>query len=337
VQLIVTIDTEEDTWGVFTPGGHTLKNIERIPDLQELFDSFQVKPTYLVTYPVATDEKSAALFREIEKRGRCEIGMHCHPWNTPPFEEELNERNSMLCNLPPDLQLKKMSALHGAITENIGVRPLSFRSGRWGYSRTVAENLLKLDYKVDTSVTSYTDWRHFHGPDFSDIAPRPFRFSPGDAFREDPGGPLLEIPATIGYLQHFAWSSSLSKALTSKPLRRLRLLGILDRMRLLNKVWLCPELYDGKQMIRLAKSLMKKKYSMINMFFHSTTLMPGLNDFVKTSGDEKIFLRRIKEFLAFTADNGIGSIRLSEASKSIKPCPLPEGIYRRGSLPSSYL
>jgi hypothetical protein len=314
VQLIITIDTEEDTWGVYTPWGHTLKNIERVPELQGIFDAFHVSPTYLITYPVATDDKSAALFREMEKTGKCEIGMHCHPWNTPPFEEELNERNSMLCNLSPELQFKKMSVLHKAIMENLGVKPVSFRSGRWGYDHTVAENLFKLDYKVDTSITPYTNWKNFHGPDFSNISPRPYRFFPNDAFREAPGGPLLEIPATIGYLQqNFARSNALSKALTSKAVRRLRLSGILDRLHLLNKVWLCPELYDSKRMIRLAESLMKKNYSMINMCFHSTTLMAGLNDFVRTDGEEKRFLQRIKEFLAFTADNGIQSIRLSDS------------------------
>src|SRR5208337_1476965 len=122
MKLVITIDTEEDNWGVFSPTGHTLKNLDRIPVLQELFDAYNVKPTYLITYPVATDTESITLLREIEKSGRCEIGMHCHPWNTPPFEEIPGDNNSMLCNLPCDLQYKKMSSLTDAIAKNFHIK-----------------------------------------------------------------------------------------------------------------------------------------------------------------------------------------------------------------------
>ncbi len=188
MKLIITIDTEEDNWGHYCSTGQTLTNIDRIPQLQSLFDTYNIKPTYLITYPVATDDKSIKLFVEIEKSGRCEIGTHCHPWNTPPFDEELNERNSMLCNLHPDLQYDKIHHLHNTIITNLGVEPTSFRSGRWGYNQGVAESLLKLGYKVDSSITSYTDWRDYHGSDFSDVSPRPFRFSCKDSFRETTDG-----------------------------------------------------------------------------------------------------------------------------------------------------
>jgi hypothetical protein len=310
MKLVITIDTEEDNWGHFSSTGHTLKNIDRIPYLQGLFDAFNVKPTYLITYPVAVNDKCIDILGGIEKSGRCEIGTHCHPWNTPPFEEELNEKNSMLCNLSADLQYKKMSFLHNTIMTNLDVRPVSFRSGRWGYNRGVAENLLKLGYKVDTSITSYTDWVDCHGPDFSDVSPRPFRFSCKDI---STNGHLIEIPATIGFLQkNFETRNLLMKKLGKRPLNRLGIIGILHKLRLLNKVWMTPELSDSRQMIKLAQCLMKKDYEVINMFFHTTTLKAGLNQFVKTESDEKIFMQRLKDFLGFARDQGIESIKLSE-------------------------
>lgn len=42
MKLVVTIDTEEDTWGKYLPDGYTLENIRRIPALQDLFDEFSV-------------------------------------------------------------------------------------------------------------------------------------------------------------------------------------------------------------------------------------------------------------------------------------------------------
>jgi hypothetical protein len=318
MKLVISIDTEEDNWGNYSRTGHTLKNIDKIPVLQELFDSVHAKPSYLVTYPVATDRKSVDIIREIEKSGNCEIGMHCHPWNTPPFEEELNDKNSMLCNLPHELQHEKMKSLHKTIITNFDVKPVSFRSGRWGYNQSVAENLFKLGYKVDTSITSYTDWQNYHGPDFSNIPPHPFRFFHNNAFEEASGGPLLEVPATIAYLQrNLAWCNTMSKILSRKPINRLRLIGILDKLNILNKVWLSPEQSDSKQMIKLTKSLMKKGYNVVNLFFHSTTLKAGLTDYVKTKDDEKQFLKQIKEFLHFTKETGIESIRLSDAANIV--------------------
>ena len=315
MKLVVTIDTEEDNWGKFSPTGHTLRNIDRIPGLQEVFDACGVKPTYLITYPVATDPGSIALFRELERSGRCEIGTHCHPWNTPPFEEALSEENSMLCNLSPDLQYRKLRTLHDTIIRNFGLTPRSFRSGRWGYDESVAKNLSLLGYRVDTSITPYTDWKEYHGRDFSEYAPEPFRVTPGNGKTGGaPGHALVEIPATIAYAQKdFFRCNRVHKALSRKPVSRLRLIGILDRLNMLNKIWLSPEQSDGIEMIRLASGLIRKNYRVINMFFHSTTLVAGLTEYVRTPRDEKRFLGRIREFLTFINDAGIESIGLSDA------------------------
>jgi len=63
MKLVVTIDTEEDNWGDYSPNGYTLENITYIPELQDLFDEYRVLPTYLVTYSVATDPQSSTIPR----------------------------------------------------------------------------------------------------------------------------------------------------------------------------------------------------------------------------------------------------------------------------------
>jgi len=319
LKLIITIDTEEDNWGNFISKGYTLENLKMIPVLQDLFDKYGVKPTYLITYPVATDESSIKTLKVIHADGRCEIGSHCHPWNTPPFEEETNAHNSMLCNLSADLQYMKLEQLHKVIKKNFGITPLSFRSGRWGYNQDIAKNLYKLGYKIDTSIASYSDWTSYHGPDFSDITPRHFRFSTEDAFIESTEGQLVEVPATVGFLQgNFTLSNFMLKNLQKKPLSYLRCAGILDRLGLLNKVWLSPEVSNSKGMIKLARTMIKMDYPFLNMVFHSTTLKAGLTPFVKTSADEKEFLKRIKDFISFTRAEGIESIKLKETLSEIK-------------------
>lgn len=311
MKLIVTIDTEEDNWGSYNSSGNTVENIGHIRELQELFDRYDVRPTYLLSYPVATDDKSVSLLKGIMERGGCEIGTHCHPWNTPPFEEQTGPKNSMLCNLSSDLQYRKIKNLHETIRNNFDINPLSFRCGRWGLNEHVIQNLSKLGYKIDTSVTPYTDWTRYHGPDMSEFTPHPYEFSDEWCI---PGFQLIEVPATVGYLQsNFKVSDFIYKMSVSYPFRIFRLAGILDLLHINNKVWLSPEVSNSHQMIDLAKRMIKNRHRFINMVFHSSTLKSGLTPFVRTLDDEKRFLKTIEEFLIFSRNAGIESIKLCEA------------------------
>lgn len=314
MKLVVTIDTEEDNWGSYSLTDYTIENIKKIPSLQELFDQFHVKPTYLLAYPVARDEKAASVLREILETGRCEIGAHCHPWNTPPFVENMTRKNTMLCNLPADLQYQKIQSLHEMIKAKFGSAPVSFRAGRWAFSQEVARNLQRLGYKVDTSVTPYTDWRDYHGANFVEMSPMPFRIWSERLVDQSPNGHLLEVPATIGFLQrNFAVAGYLHKMLSRKPAKHLRLIGILSRLRLLNRVWLSPEVSDSEKMINLIHSMNANGASIINMVFHSSCLKAGLTPYTRTKEDERRLIQRIKDVLIFARENGIESIKLSEA------------------------
>ncbi len=314
MKLIITIDTEEDGWGNYVPTGHALKNIRKVPGLQDIFDGFGVSPTYLVTHPVATDDFSISLLKGILDGGRCEIGSHCHPWNTPPFEEEPSEKTSMLCNLPSGLQYKKLKTLHDAIRQNLGVAPVSFRAGRWGYNKDVAGNLYRLGYKVDSSVISYTDWSNYQGPDFSGISAQPRKITIEGAAHM-PAGHIWEVPATVGFLRkNFALSNYILNLARVRTFSHFRIAGILCRLNITQKAWLSPETSDSGTMIKLAKMVMKNNYPFMNVFFHSNSLQAGLTPFVRTKDDERKFLQRIREFLAFAGAEGIESIRLSDTA-----------------------
>lgn len=318
MKLIITIDTEEDNWGNYTPTDFSLDNIGQITALQELFDQFDTLPTYLVTHAVAANPRAIDVLRPILERGRCEIGAHCHPWHTPPFEEETTERNSMLCNLPGDLQFRKIERLHKLITKNFNSVPLSFRAGRWGYGEEVAYSLDKLGYKVDSSILPLIDWRKKLGPDFSAAFPEPYRFNPEQIFQPSVTGRLLEVPATIGFTQtNFRFSNDLFNFLQRPSMRRFRLVGILDKLGLLNKIWLSPEQASADEMISLVKTFIKKGAPLINLFFHSPTLQPGLTPYVQNATDKQEFMNRMRKFLEFTREAGIESICLSDAVKVI--------------------
>jgi peptidoglycan/xylan/chitin deacetylase (PgdA/CDA1 family) len=313
--LSVTIDTEEDNWSDYD-SPPVLSNIERIAELQRVFDRYKVKPTYLITYPVATDKNAVSMLREIMEDGRCEIGAHVHPWNTPPFPEERSVRNTMLCNLEKEVQYRKMETLHKMIRKNFNTETKSFRSGRWGFGPSVAENIRRLGYNVDTSVSPYMNWEKYGGPDFSDRSPAAhYIFHDG---KESPEAYLLEVPATIGFLQPgYESRNALFRRISGSRLKHFRLIGLLDKLKILNKVMLSPETATGEEMIALAQSVKREGYRILNMFFHSTTLLAGLTPFTKTREDESAFMKRIETFLEYVATSGIESIKLCEARRGI--------------------
>ncbi len=314
MKLAITIDTEEDNWGEYDLPRYSINNIERIGRLQEIFDRFEVTPTYLVSYPVAADKGSSALLRKIMEDGRCEIGAHCHPWNTPPFEETRNARNSMLCNLPAPLQRRKIMALHETIATGFGIEPVSFRAGRWGLGVETPAILRELGYKVDSSIIAFQNWEEYGGPDYSCTLPNSFSWESQGGAVSDTFPPLLELPASAGFAQwNFPWCNRLWLLSGGWLARKLHARGIFDRLGLLNKIWLSPETSGSEQMITLTNAMKREGYGIVNMFFHSTALMAGLSSFVQTKEDEEHFLRAIEDYLVFAGNAGIGSIKLADA------------------------
>ncbi len=316
LKLAITIDTEEDNWLPYSPRGYQTENARRIPRLQALFDEFGARPTYLVTYQMARCSVTTGILRAIHDRGACEIGTHCHPWSQPPYEETNDIVNSMLCNLPPSLQARKIRALHEVLQDEFQSSPRSFRSGRWGYSPVVAETLLELGYMVDTSVLAHTDWSSCFGPDFSMTTPWPFRFDPPNIFEPVERGALLEVPASVEFLQRRSREcNAVFERIRRSPLSRLSLIGLLDKLRVLNKVALTPELTTDHLMVRLIQSMRSKGYRIATMWFHSSTLMPGLTPYVHSEDDATQFLGRIRSFLSAMRDEGVEVITLSEANE----------------------
>jgi hypothetical protein len=164
-------------------------------------------------------------------------------------------------------------------------------------------------------MTPFVDWTLYDGPDFSDAQSDAYYFDPNDIFVPKDKGPLLEIPTTIGYLQKkMKLCHAIKKMISGSFLSRYHLLGILDRMGIINFHWLSPELSNASEMINLAKNFNRLGYRFLNMSFHSTTLLPGKSPFVRNQQELKIFLKNIEEFLFFAVNQGMSFHRLSEAT-----------------------
>ena len=313
-KVFITIDTEEDNWGDYNETVGTVENILALPRLQSLFNEYGAVPTYLINYPVASQQQSIEVLSSFLNEGVCEIGTHCHPWNTPPIVEDLNARNSMMCNLSYELLIEKMSYLHKTIEDNFNIKPVAFRAGRWALNEDVARCLSELGYFVDTSMSSFVDWSDNYGPNFRASSTHPFYFKAANIRAHDNNGELLEVPPTIGFYQsNFKLCDYLTNAISNSMLSRLRLLGILDRLNLLNFHWLSPELSSGAEMVKLSKRFVKSGHQFLNMSFHSTSLLPGKSPFVKNERELTTFLDKIEMFLRYAANNNFEFLPLSKA------------------------
>ncbi len=199
----------------------------------------------------------------------------------------------------------------------MGVRPTSFRAGKWGFGTTVALALQQEGYRVDSSVTPFIDWTRHGGPNFSQAPKRPYRFHPARPLVPDPSGPMIEIPTTIGFLRGTQaaagrWRRRLERGVAA----RLGVVGVLDLTGILTKRWLSPEGSSGREMVRLANTCVAGGAKVLVLSLHSSTLLPGATPFVATAADRHRFLAAIDAFLEYCTDRGFRFATLSEAAEA---------------------
>src|SRR5689334_23202693 len=167
MHLLVGIDTEGDNqWDAAARAQQRFENIYALPRLHTLFSRHGVRPTYVITYPVATDPRSIDVIRGLRAQGDCEIGAHHHVWETPPFSDADVREHGYAANLPLGQFEAQLAALTGAITDAFGTAPVSYRSGRFGFSAAHVAALEKCGYEVESSVTPLFYEGHKNGPDF---------------------------------------------------------------------------------------------------------------------------------------------------------------------------
>jgi hypothetical protein len=315
--LVVTVDTEEDNW-IPARDGITVENINELPVLQELLEEFDVPPTYLVTYQVARDPGAAELLGGLAGEGRAEIGAHLHPWNTPPHPEAMMLENFSLRNLSRESQGLKIASLCSCIRDHLDVSPVSFRAGRWSLSRACVGPLLQEGIRVDSSVLPYMYWHDVPGsPSYSRAPVRPYRLSPGgDLQRHHPDGALLEVPATAGYTRG-SWRlwGPVDRLFRSLPLVPLHIPGLLARAGVIERIALTPEQTPLDKMLRLTEAAVERRLPVLNLFLHSTSLLPGATSFVPSSSERERLLERIRRYLdAVISEHQARPVRLGELS-----------------------
>jgi hypothetical protein len=299
--LVVVVDTEENfDWNApYDSAATAVHGMQQIVRLQAVFDRYGVKPIYMIDYAVASQAEGYGPLMEPVAAGRCEIGAHLHPWVNPPLTEALSERNSYPSNLPPELERVKLRNLTAAIEANLGVRPRSYKAGRYGIGATTIPTLIDEGYEVDLSVVPTRSYSADGGPDFTGFTSiRPFWMDEQES--------LLELPFTIGLIGALSGSgSSLFRKLDSKTGQVLHLPGIFARLGMLNRVGLTPEGVKISEAKALTRHLVAQGERFFAIAFHSTSLSLGSTPYVTDAAALARFYQWLEMYFDFFA-NEIG-------------------------------
>ena len=292
--LVVVIDTEAEFHWTATGSrrANGVTSVKASRQVQPIFERYNVRPTFVVDYPVSTIPEGYEVIRDFYKSGVCQVGAHLQPWDTPPFVEEITDRNSYPGNLTPEVEREKLVRLTAAIAENIGVQPRIYKAGRYGVGSATPGILAELGYEIDVSVLPGTDLRWQLGPDFSKCPAHPYWFGINPA--------LLEIPLSIGYTGAIARFPAVARALLMHPVfKAIHVPGILSHLRLLERIVLTPEGITFEEQRRLTRAMLRRGYRVFSLTYHSPSLAPGNTPYVRDAAQLESFLSRIDRFLEF--------------------------------------
>ena len=292
--LLVAIDTEGDNqWNAGARRHQTFENTRALGRLHEFFARHGVRPTYVVTYPVATDARSADVLGGLLAQGNCEIGAHHHAWETPPCADEDVDRHGYALALPDDQFDAQLVSLTAAITKAVGRPPTSYRSGRFGFSARHVSSLEQQGYQVDSSVTPLFYERHKGGPDFVDAPLTPYYLSYDSATRPGTSN-LVELPVSAALSRRVPrWlAHAYGRAPWPYQTRRvLRLAGIATVR------WLRPSYTSAADMMALARQVTRQGVPILNVLFHSSEAIVGGSPYNRTQSELDAFFERLSQFL----------------------------------------
>lgn len=294
-RFLLFVDTEEEfDWGAPFRREASVAAMAALPEAHRRFAAAGIMPTYLATYPVVDDPSSAAILRRIVEAGEGEVGSQLHPWVTPPFDEPLSQAASFAGNLSPTLEGAKLERLTARIEDAIGVRPRTYRAGRYGVGPATARLLAEAGYRLDVSVRPGFSYAREGGPDFTGFDARPFRV-----------GGLLALPLGVGWTGLArVFGPALHPWLARVPGGE----GLASRVGLVARVPLTPEGTGAGEAIRAVDALLGAGVRLLSFSFHSPSLVVGCTPYVRSDEDLARFWRWWDRVLDALARRGVAPL-----------------------------
>ncbi|THG54333.1 deacetylase [Muribaculum caecicola] len=293
--FILTVDTEGDNLWQWQQGDPvTTKNANYIERFQLLCDRFQFKPVYLINYEMAIDDNFMKKVVLWASEGRCEIGIHLHAWNNPPYYELSGKYSGQpyLIEYPEDIMREKFQVIYDIIKSKTGEPPFSHRAGRWAMNKTYFDILQEFGVKVDCSVTPGFNWGKNYGitcggSDYRLANPSPYWI-----------GNVLEVPMSLRKIRHCSEGSLRHRIRTA-------INGDI--------VWLRPAAQSLSMMKRLIKKISSDSNSdYVELMIHSSELMPGGSPYFQTNEDIEKLYKSLGAVMKYSVDKGYEGRTLKE-------------------------
>jgi hypothetical protein len=177
----------------------------------------------------------------------------------------------------------------------VGERPVSYRSGRFGFSAAHVAALEQLGYLVESSVAPLFYEAHKNGPDFVEAGLTPYYLAYDNATRPGTSG-LLEIPVSA------ALSRRLPRRLQylyARAPRNYTTKRVLRKLGVAHVRWLRPSYSSLDDMIGLARDLAAAGEPVLNLLFHSSEALVGGSPYNKTQAELTAFCDRLERFFEF--------------------------------------
>ncbi|MEP3479814.1 MAG: hypothetical protein ABJZ55_11250 [Fuerstiella sp.] len=295
VRYCVTIDTEEEWdwdsgWPTSIPA---IENIRHLQTFQDVCSKYEAATTYFVNRAVLDSPVIDDVIRDFQDREHCEMGMHIHPWNTPPISNQaVTAEESFIANLPDDVANQKLQHVYDHLI-SAGITPTSFRGGRYSCGPNTQKFLRNNGFIADASPVPFTQWDSPGSPDFASRDGRPVRIDDNDL------PPLWELPLTLGFTRNpQRLYAKLFQTIRQSPLRHLRLIGLAERLGIVRRVWLNFEDPMGDNMLPYLQQLRKERPFYVCFTLHSSSLLPGGNLYVPTNDDVQRLLKRTADSLS---------------------------------------
>ena len=309
--LIITIDTEGDNpWA--RKGYETFtRNALFLPRFQNLCDKFGYKPTYLTSHEMAKDEFFVEFAGDALKKKTCEIGIHLHPWNSPPdypLTSDDNRLHPYMIEYPEHIIREKVKFLTNLLEDKFSAKMYSHRAGRWAINSTYVNVLCDLGYKVDCSVIPFVnlteaarqgpDRINIDVPDYSAFPSKPYFLSSED-ISEAGSLPILELPMTIipiygkilFYIYGFLPPGMYRRAFRmvwGPPAKCFR-----------------PMRRRPEELMEVAEIKLKENSDYIMFMLHSSEFMPGGSPQFKTESQIEKLYNNITKTFEFLYNQGV--------------------------------
>ena len=275
IPFLITIDTEGDNlWN--KPKVIETKNARGLERFQHLCNEFGFKPVYLTNYEMVMDDWYVNFAKEHANKGECEIGMHLHPWNSPPLTsltENDMEYQPFLMEYPFEVIREKVITMTKLLEDRFERKIYSHRAGRWGMSEAYYGVLEECGYHTDCTVTPFVDWSHVmgnpHGNGGSDYSSFPnYSYFPDKTDISKSGnGRVLEVPMTI--------VQSPRSIIFAGIKNKTNLLPRMIKRALFKKLWLRPDGHNLEEMLSIIQDNKESDY--FEFMIHSSELSAGLN------------------------------------------------------------